>query len=189
MFDELRQTLDSVTHASDVLKAVEQVLVDAWGSEATVSGFQVRSLKTLLPAWFNLVECDTAVITADTGSGKTEAACLPLIAGSAIDLLNHRDAQRTSIGLGVRAVLVYPRIRLAANQAQRLTGYLAALSEKEGMPLVTIGLQNGDVPSEWKWAIKDEREFEAGKGDDDPPLWRSVSPCLLYTSPSPRDDR
>src|SRR3546814_3382420 len=47
--------------------------------------------------------------------------------------------------MGVRAILAYPRIRLAANQAQRLAQYLAGLAREPGMPTVTLGLQVGQV--------------------------------------------
>ena len=45
---------------------------------------------------------------------------------------------------GVRAILAYPRIRLAANQAQRLAGYLAASASVPNLPLLTLGLQVSD---------------------------------------------
>ena len=47
---------------------------------------------------------------------------------------------------GVRAILTYPRVRLAANQAQRLAAYLAAAASIPNMPLLTLGLQFADVP-------------------------------------------
>lgn len=128
--------------ASEVKRALEgcaQVLRERWQSEdPRIAGFQERAFVQLLNAWLADGE-STFVITADTGSGKTEAACLPMIVGSLV------DAQR---GIrGTRAVLVYPRIRLGANQAQRITGYLAALSRVPDLPLLTIGLQNASVPN------------------------------------------
>src|SRR3546814_5437031 len=84
-----------------------------------IAGFQKRSLSALSHAW-NGDGADAFAVAADTGSGKTEAAALPLIAGAAADRL-----QGT---MGVRAILAYPRIRLAANQAQRLAHYLAGLA-------------------------------------------------------------
>src|SRR3546814_1026923 len=41
---------------------------------------------------------------------------------------------------------------LAANQAQRLARYLAALRQINGAPPLTLGLQNGSVPEAWKYA-------------------------------------
>src|SRR3546814_1048050 len=62
--------------------------------------------------------------------------------------------------MGVRAILAYPRIRLAANQAQRLAQYLAGLAREPGMPTVTLGLQVGQVPESFH-ALND-RECQAG---------------------------
>lgn len=102
-----------------------------------LAGFQERALGSMVPAWLGLSSEDTFVITAETGTGKTEAGVLPLMVGAATDVL--RGVR------GTRAVLVYPRIRLAANQAQRIAGYLAALARVSGIPLLTLGLQNKDV--------------------------------------------
>src|SRR5207245_7424645 len=46
---------------------------------------------------------------------------------------------------GVKSILVYPRIRLMCNQAQRIAHYLSALPKHKGGPLLTIGLQTGEV--------------------------------------------
>jgi len=68
---------------------------------------------------------------------------LPLILGATADQLEGRS--------GTRAVLVYPRIRLAANQAQRFARYLATLAKVDGMPVVTLGLQTGQVPKNFEF--------------------------------------
>jgi len=49
---------------------------------------------------------------------------------------------------GVRAVLVYPRIRLARNQLGRLLRYTGRFHAAGG-PRITVGIQNGDVPPTW----------------------------------------
>src|SRR3546814_7923046 len=97
------------------LLGLSNALTRLWGRDAMIAGFQKRSLSALSHAW-NGDGADAFAVAADTGSGKTEAAALPLIAGAAADRL-----QGT---MGVRAILAYPRIRLAANQAQRLAHYL-----------------------------------------------------------------
>jgi hypothetical protein len=124
-----------------------------------LAGFQARALETLLPAWMGRTPGDDAfVITAETGTGKTEAGLLPLMAGAVVDVLG---------GIrGTRAVLVYPRIRLAANQAQRITGYLAALSRVEGMPLLTLGMQNLDVPMDLDRLNERDKEKGWARGPD-----------------------
>ena len=126
----------------NVLHGVYQMLGERWNvTEPLLASFQARGLLHLLLAWFGCSNERAFVITADTGSGKTEAAGLPIITAAAIDAM--RGVQ------GTRAVLVYPRIRLVNNQAQRLTGYLAALARQKGMPPLTIGLQSGEVPSQF----------------------------------------
>jgi hypothetical protein len=123
---------------------VAEMLRRAWNAPApNLAGFQGRAFNAIFNAWVGTGE-ERFVIAADTGSGKTEAACLPIIAGATLDFLR-------SI-VGTRAILVYPRVRLAANQAQRLARYLAALRQIEGAPHLTLGLQNGDVPSAWQHA-------------------------------------
>lgn len=128
--------------AHHVLRGLEAMLRKYWNhDDPPLAGFQARALSTIFPAWLGRSGDNTFVITADTGAGKTEAACLPLIAGAAYDRL--QDIQ------GTRAVLVYPRVRLAANQAQRITGYLASLATIDGMPALTLGLQNWQVPGQF----------------------------------------
>lgn len=81
------------------------------------------------------------VITGDTGSGKTEAFALPLFLGAIEDAL--------SGARGTKVILVYPRIRLAVNQAQRLTRYLAALERVSGsFPTLSLGIQYGHTPAD-----------------------------------------
>jgi hypothetical protein len=153
---DLRASLADDATAVSVLDAVEAMLRRAWdGADPPLAGFQARALRQVFLAWLGREPQDTFVVTADTGSGKTEAAVLPLIAGAALDAL--RGVQ------GVRAVLVYPRVRLAANQAQRLAGYLATLAQVEGMPTLTLGIQNYQVP-----------QSPDRVADDLQPLWESV---------------
>lgn len=114
-----------------------KALHSLWGAGAALAAFQERGLRAVLEAWRGTAT-ETLAIAADTGSGKTEAACLPLIAGALADRLEGIE--------GTRAFLAYPRIRLAANQAQRLATYLAACGAVPGLPLLTLGLQVKDVP-------------------------------------------
>lgn len=134
---------DAPAEERRVLDALATTLTDLWGANAGIAGFQVRGLETLLAGWRGEGD-DTVVVAADTGSGKTEAAAFPLIVGAAADRLRGVA--------GVRALLAYPRIRLAANQAQRLVSYLAALAGQAGMPTVTLGLQFTQVPSAYRYA-------------------------------------
>ncbi|MBY3101165.1 DEAD/DEAH box helicase [Rhizobium laguerreae] len=123
------------------LQALEQALVGLWGSGARLAGFQRRSFEAITKAWQGHSDFETYVIAADTGSGKTEAAILPLISAAGGDALS---------GIrGTRAILAYPRIRLATNQAQRLVRYLALFSAQDGMPVLSAGLQLGGVPEDF----------------------------------------
>lgn len=168
VFTDLRVATREVKNTEAVLLALEAVLLARWGAKAVISGFQERAWKSLIPAWLGLEPLGAAVITADTGAGKTEAACLPLIVGAAVDALNGIH--------GTRAVLVYPRIRLAANQAQRLTGYLREVACQEGMPLLTIALQTGEVPSSWDYARQQAQNADAPGQDSKPPTWIPLAP-------------
>ena len=126
---------------SRVLDGFERAVRGLWpapeGKDPALGGFQVRAIDGILRSWLGDGDGHHFVITADTGSGKTEAAAFPLLVGAAID--------RARGIAGTRAVLVYPRIRLATNQAQRLVRYAAALSRTTGQH-ITVGLQHGDVP-------------------------------------------
>jgi hypothetical protein len=146
-------------HAAS-LQALEQTLANVWGGDkAKLAGFQRRSIEALTKAWQEPSNFDTCVIAADTGSGKTEAAILPLIAAAGGDVLN---------GIrGTRAILAYPRIRLATNQAQRLVRYLALFSAQDHMPVLSAGLQLGGVPEDFSRLKEWDRDAgwkELGEG-------------------------
>lgn len=126
---------------AEALEGLERSLAVEWGDEAALAGFQRRGLLDVLAAWRGDTSA-TIAIAADTGSGKTEAAALPLIAGALGDALEGIK--------GTRAVLAYPRVRLAANQAQRLAAYLAAAASVPQLPLLTLGLQVKDVPDDFE---------------------------------------
>lgn len=132
------------------------------GTTPLVSGFQQTALQGIAGEW--LAKAGSRgrgfVITADTGAGKTEAACMPLLFGAALD--------RSSGIEGVRAVLVYPRIRLAVNQAARLVRYAKLFSDELGDVIVTVGLQYGDVPRSWS---VQRRKYDSA-ADKAAELWR-----------------
>ncbi|MEG8049003.1 AAA domain-containing protein [Sphingomonas aurantiaca] len=142
------------------LGGIATMLTGQWGQDPGIAGFQQRAFEDILTAWHGDGN-PRLVISADTGSGKTEAACLPMIAAAAAD--------RLAGVRGTRAVIAYPRVRLAANQAQRLTKYLAAMSRVDGMPLLTIGLQVAAVPS----------SFDRLYPDDIARGWREAAPGKL----------
>ena len=119
------------------LDGLGAMLSERWGTKKpTIAAFQARGLEKILSGWRG-DGSQSIVIAADTGAGKTEAACLPMFAAAAADRLDGND--------DCLAVIAYPRIRLAANQAQRLAGYLSAYAKIDGMPLLTLGMQTGEV--------------------------------------------
>lgn len=120
------------------LRALSRSLQSIWTPNATIAGFQRRSLEALTRAWGGGGQ-DAFVISADTGAGKTEAAALPVIAGAAADRLDGIK--------GVRALLAYPRIRLATNQAERLVKYAALLAQQPDAPTLTVGMQFKGTPT------------------------------------------
>jgi hypothetical protein len=138
VFDEAIEVATRAQAAA--LEGLYLALVSQWGSEAKLAEFQRQGLIQGLEAWRGVGD-PTIAISASTGSGKTEAAVLPLIAGALGDAL-----EGTS---GVRAILAYPRVRLAANQAQRLASYLAATAIVSDLPPLTLGLQVADVPDKF----------------------------------------
>lgn len=132
----LRQRFDAEPAMQEALGGLLAMLTSLWGERPMIAGFQDRAMTSIFERWFG--EGGSLVVSADTGSGKTEAACLPMMAAAAADRIAGLD--------GTRAVIAYPRVRLAANQAQRLARYLSALADVPGMPLLTLGLQVGAVP-------------------------------------------
>ncbi|CAN7732017.1 AAA domain-containing protein [Ensifer adhaerens] len=161
--DSVAAGLDA-SHA-DALRALQQMLVEMWGPDPQIAGFQQRSLKKLSHLWARS-EGAAVAIAADTGSGKTEAAVLPLIATAAAD---YAAGKR-----GTRAILAYPRVRLATNQAQRIASYLAAFNQLEIMPSLTLGVQIAQIPRSFSSLREYDRNAgwaELGAGDFAFPLF------------------
>ncbi|MHA3790030.1 DEAD/DEAH box helicase [Rhizorhabdus wittichii] len=156
----LRQVFDEAISVAtpaqcEALEGLFRSLAGQWGNGASLADFQRRGLLEGLDAWRGEGSPSLA-IAADTGSGKTEAAALPLIAGALGDALEGI--------VGVRAILAYPRIRLAANQAQRLAAYLAASASVPNLPLLTLGLQVSDVPDSFETMHERYRDAWRGAG-------------------------
>jgi len=152
IFDNLRNVhTDPDVHL--VCNKFEETFLrdDVWTANAQISGFQKRSWERIFAKWLGVESGRNVVLTADTGAGKTEATCIPIIMGAMVD---HLKAKQTQEKLGCSAILIYPRIRLANNQAHRLTHYLQLL-HNAGLPLLTIGLQTGTVPGYWPKDGKD----------------------------------
>jgi len=119
----------------------------------TLSGFQKRAIEQVFACACRGNPDDEAfIIAGDTGAGKTEAFLFPIL----LDIASEPPELRQKPG--VRAVLVYPRIRLARNQLGRLLRYTGEFHAAGG-PRLTVGIQNGDVPRDkaiiaGEWASK-----------------------------------
>lgn len=153
----LSEAAATAPEAAAAAAGMGKALKRLWGDGAEVAGFQARGIVAVLSAWFGNGP-ETLAVSADTGAGKTEAAVLPMIVAAAADAARGLS--------GVRAVLTYPRVRLVANQAQRLARYMAALSQEAGMPVVTLGMQVGQVP----------RSFERMRDWDRQAGWEVAGP-------------
>lgn len=119
---------------------VKDAIQGAMGANVLLTRVQAEAIQAIGTAYQRRGRDDTSfVVTGDTGSGKTEAFAVPLLTGALQDAM---------AGIrGVKIILVYPRVRLAANQVERLTHYLAELAERVETPL-SIGIQTGETPTE-----------------------------------------
>jgi len=125
---------------ADVPPEIAQAFQQAIGF-STFSGFQARAIEQVFAcAQQGNPENESFIIAGDTGAGKTEAFLFPIL----LDIATEPPEMRQQPG--VRAVLVYPRIRLARNQLSRLLRYTGRFHAAGG-PRLTVGIQNGDVPS------------------------------------------
>jgi ATP-dependent helicase YprA (DUF1998 family) len=148
--DRLQDELSLSPALRHAVDGAREMLSQIWGPQANFAKFQVRAIREIMLAWTG-EGATSFVVTADTGSGKTEAAFLPLMIGAAADKAAGRR--------GISSILIYPRVRLAANQAQRLANYLAAFAGAPGQPLLTLGLQTGQVPEDLSQLDDEAREL------------------------------
>ena len=109
---------------------------------STCSGFQKRGIIEIIQANIeNNCNHKNFLIAGDTGAGKTEAFLFPILL-SILQEPTHIQKQ-----IGVRAVLIYPRIRLALNQLNRIIRLCTDINTNTGRKL-TIGIQNGSIPQD-----------------------------------------
>lgn len=150
-----REVLDGVqgTHRGRKVRAATRLLGEGFSSalgrpldQVDVTNVQARSFTELTDAYFTQTG-GAFVITGNTGSGKTEAALLPLLTGLLEEII--RDDRR-----GVKVMLVYPRQNLAKNQLERLCEYVAHVNRAmrgpagQGLGLrpLSVGMVFGNTP-------------------------------------------
>jgi hypothetical protein len=155
LLDDLANSFQNRELVPQAIAPLGPMLRTLWrskaGQDVELAGFQERGLRQLLASWLDPRQGDAFVITAETGTGKTEAAFLPVLAGMGYEALNQRR--------GAKAIFVYPRILLAFNQAQRFARYMAAYAAAGG-PLLRMAVQatgglrradeRGDLEPPWK---------------------------------------
>ena len=137
----------------DIAQAFQQAI-----GFSTFSGFQERAIKQVFDCSRQGNPLNQSfIVSGDTGAGKTEAFLFPIL----LDIASEPPELRQQSG--VRAVLVYPRIRLARNQLGRLLRYTGRFQQAGG-PRLTVGIQNGDVPRDRAVIVeKWQRKQQDGK--------------------------
>ncbi|MHB8598526.1 MAG: DEAD/DEAH box helicase [Ktedonobacteraceae bacterium] len=142
---------------NEVPAEIARAFREAIGFE-TVSKFQSEAIEQVyLAAHRGNPNNLSFMVAGDTGAGKTEAFFFPILLDIACEPPDVRQRR------GVRAVLVYPRIRLARNQMGRLLRYTDHFF-KAGGPRIIFGIQNGDVPSSRAYISQKKWEVEERNG-------------------------
>lgn len=110
--------------------------------KGTYSRFQMEAF-ALLGGWLlgdqNATGLRGMVVGAGTGAGKTNTFFIPSLAYVILEKMVRRRR-------GVKAIAVYPRIKLAQNQLETFLGTLQHLNARRGeRPPITIGIDYGDI--------------------------------------------
>lgn len=100
------------------------------------------------------------VISGNTGSGKTEAALLPLLLGIMEEKLRAPEGVD-----GCKVLLVYPRQELAKNQLHRVCRYMAYVNRELAMlggdvAALSAGIVFGDTPFDMDDLTRGKRAWE-----------------------------
>jgi DEAD/DEAH box helicase domain-containing protein len=148
--------------------------VDALVGDDTGRGYsfprQRRPYLHQLCAWKTLTSSETksALITAGTGSGKTECFLVPLL-----DSLYRRHERAT----GVEAIMLYPLNALIASQQERLDAWTKPSGGK-----IRYCLYNGNLPETHKSVVQRDKLSSNPQQVPDRKTLRASPPPLLVTN-------
>lgn len=135
----------SVARALEVVLAAFANAVSVPVEQCRLTGVQARSFELLSRDYLEGTG-GGAVVTGNTGSGKTEASLLPLLVGAIADRLGE-----SGFTDGCKLILVYPRQTLIRNQLGRLCDYLAEIEKcvgKDRDARLSVGIAFGDTPQD-----------------------------------------
>lgn len=150
-FSEALNTLrDGDRKVGAAIKLLSTGFSQALGREVQdvkLTNVQERALRAVGKAYLKQAG-GSFVVTGNTGSGKTEAALLPLLLG----ILEEKVREE---GRGVKLLLVYPRQNLAKNQLERVCEYVAHLNRAMtgpagrglGLTPLSVGIVFGNTPA------------------------------------------
>lgn len=148
--------------------------VDALVGDETGRGYSFprerRPYLHQLTAWKTLTSSETksALITAGTGSGKTECFLVPLL-----DSLFRRQERAT----GVEAIMLYPLNALIASQQERLDAWTKPAGGK-----IRYCLYNGNLPETHKSVVQRDKLSSNPQQVPDRKTLRASPPPLLVTN-------
>ena len=110
----------------------------------TVSGFQVRAAQSILRS-LSAPEPSGVMVTAGTGSGKSLAFYLPVLARIA-------DLNQSSPAGSVKALAIYPRNELLKDQLRAVLRYTTeAWAAGAGSRPITVGAWFGPTPDDIRY--------------------------------------
>ena len=101
-------------------------------------------------AFFRIASGRNVVVSTGTGSGKTESFLFPITKALV------EEAEKGTLGSGVRAMLIYPMNALANDQVERLRELLA------DFPEITFGCYTGQTPEQYDVALANYMELNHG---------------------------
>ena len=144
---------------------VDRGLVEALGGERRLYAHQDQAIR-LADSGANVV------VATGTGSGKTEAFLIPILAHL------YREHRAGTLGPGVRALLLYPLNALANDQLRRLNDIAKELEQSGSSFRFTFGRYVGETPESPKPGAAHQRSGELTSREE----MRESPPHILMTN-------